>query len=904
MKKFALIIGVLFALIIGALIILPIVFKDRILQEVKVVINQQVNAKVNFDDVSMSLISSFPNFRFELLGTHVVNTQEPFTDVELAKIGTIAFELDLMSVINGESISIQSIELNDVYANVIVTKEGLANYDIAKPSTTEQEVAEEETTTTDSHLSLGIEQYSLKNINVNYSDYSADLFTEVVNLNHSGSGDFTLTEFNLLTKTSIESIVFESEGAKYLNKANIEYNAGFGINQETSTYTLLENTFRINALELQFNGVVAMPTDSIEVDLTFGSNQNSFASILSMVPAVYLTDFETIKTSGDFAFNGSAKGVYFEDLLPAFDFNLLVKNGMFQYPDLPKSCNNINIDLQIVNNGNLANDVAVNLKQFAMNLGENPISANLFANNLMVDPYFELNTVAKINLADFAEVMPTENGEEYGGTISADVHAKGNLSTLENEQYDQFYTEGKIIALDVLYKDPSYLTYDVLVKSAYTDFTSEALKITNCDIQLGESDLAITGELTNYIAYSMFDNQVLGGTINLSSNYLNIDQLMSEPESASTEATPADTLIEEEPTEIPAEYNLGISSNIQKIKYDTYLIENLTGDVVVANQTADMHNVIMDFLGGQVGLDGQFETKNPLAPTTNMNLNLTQVDVQELAENFNSVKVLAPVVEGTKGKISTRFKLSTTLNKDWEPIYESLNAFGNLKTHNVKIEQSGVLTKIAEIAKKPDYSQLELTNANLTFEVINGTVFVNPFSVKNKDRIINIVGKNSLDLALDYDLQFDVPTEDFGGSATSLAANLISEANKNGAQFSMTNRTKIDFIVTGTVLKPEIKPVLGGISSKDDAIDLLKNKAKEELEKQKAELEAKAKAEADRLKAEAEAKAKAEADKLKAKAQAEADSLKKVAEDKAKAEADKLKDQAKETIKGLFNKGK
>jgi vacuolar-type H+-ATPase subunit H len=146
---------------------------------------------------------------------------------------------------------------------------------------------------------------------------------------------------------------------------------------------------------------------------------------------------------------------------------------------------------------------------------------------------------------------------------------------------------------------------------------------------------------------------------------------------------------------------------------------------------------------------------------------------------------------------------------------------------------------------------------------------------------------------MDYTLAMNLPTSKLPSQASGAISGLISQANSKGANFSMSENVKMNLLMGGTVDKPTIKTDLK--STTGGIVNSIKDKAKEELDKKKQELEAKAKAEADKLKQEAEAKAKAEADKLK-----------KEAEAKAKAEADKLKKEAeqkaKDALKGFFKK--
>ena len=93
----------------------------------------------------------------------------------------------------------------------------------------------------------------------------------------------------------------------------------------------------LNNLKVTADGSFQLVNDSTyNMDIKFKSPSNDFKDILSLIPAVYKNDFDKIKTSGSALFNGFVKGTYSPQQMPAYDVNLEVKDGFFQYPDLPK----------------------------------------------------------------------------------------------------------------------------------------------------------------------------------------------------------------------------------------------------------------------------------------------------------------------------------------------------------------------------------------------------------------------------------------------------------------------------------------------------------------------------------------------------------------------------------------
>ncbi len=72
MKKVLIGVGIFLVVLVGAVVAIPFLFKDKINARVKLEINKNLNAKVDYGDFGLSLIKSFPNFSFSLDDLSVV----------------------------------------------------------------------------------------------------------------------------------------------------------------------------------------------------------------------------------------------------------------------------------------------------------------------------------------------------------------------------------------------------------------------------------------------------------------------------------------------------------------------------------------------------------------------------------------------------------------------------------------------------------------------------------------------------------------------------------------------------------------------------------------------------------------------------------------------------------------
>jgi hypothetical protein len=293
---------------------------------------------------------------------------------------------------------------------------------------------------------------------------------------------------------------------------------------EQFKFTFTESEVIANNLPLGIDGWLAMPEESIDMDLKFLAKETSFKNILSMVPAEFTKDLEGVKTEGTLALQGYAKGSYLDSIYPAFGINMQIANGMFQYPDLPKSVSDVQVKASVESKTGDLDHTIVDVSQFHLKLADNPFDFNFYLATPISDPFVRAGMKGKLILGNIKDVVPLEEGDELGGTFNADFSMEGNLSTIEREEYEKFKAKGSLIAENIHYKSDS-LDYPIDLTYASMEFTPKFLELSRLEMTLGKSDLKVNGRLENFIGYALKDNQTLVGELNLNSKLLDINEL-------------------------------------------------------------------------------------------------------------------------------------------------------------------------------------------------------------------------------------------------------------------------------------------------------------------------------------------------------------------------------------------
>ncbi len=881
-KKILISVLIVVVLLLGALVSIPFLFKDKINNRIKEEINKQVTATVDYGDFGLSLFRSFPNFSFSLKNFSVVG-KDTFKGDTLAYVPQFNFTIDLMSVFKGEKYKILALNIVNPMVNAKVNYDGKANWDIMKPSERKTE-----TSTESSNFSFEIKRYNIEHAEISYDDKQGNMSALLHDFNFEGSGNVTQEVYDLITKTSVAELSYKSGSVAYLSQAKLDADINLSVDNTNSKYTFKENSISLNDLGLQFDGSVAMPKNETDLDIKFKSKKTEFKSLLSLIPAIYKKDFDKVKTGGSIALQGFVKGKYTETIYPAFNLDLKVNNGMFQYPDLPVAVKNIFITSTVSKAQGGLDLTVIDVPKLHLEAGTDPVDAKLNVRTPVSDPNVKANVLGRLDLANVPKFYPMDGLKQLTGLLVMNLDFAGRMSDVDKKNYQAIKAGGNLKVSNLVY-DSKETPMPVRVSDLQMTFNPQNVTLNNLNAALGKSDFSATGSLDNFMAY-LFNKGDLLGTVNLKSRQFDVNEWLQKDANAPKSSTP-DTA-KTEFFKVPAHIDFTATSEFGKVLYDKIILTNVKGKVTIKDEAINLTDLFANVLGGNATISARYNTKNQDYPDVTFNYNIKNFDIQQTYTTVGMAQKIAPVIKYIKGSFSSDLKGSGKLNPDMSVDYNSLMGDGKVEIPEAKIVGLPLLTEITKVAKIPALQNLELKNAWTVLKFKDGKVHVDPTDIKfGNGYNINFKGANGFDESIDYDIRMDVPSKELG-AATSLAQGLLSKVP--GLNATMPDVIGFLFKVTGTVAKPQVK--LNGVtagggtgSGKDminNAVDDLKQKAEEEAKKQVDALKQKAEQELQNQKQQAEQKAREAAEKLQ-----------KDAEQKARDAADKAKKDAEKKVK-------
>ncbi|MBN2347218.1 MAG: hypothetical protein JXJ22_00170 [Bacteroidales bacterium] len=882
MKKTLKILFITILVIFAALIITPMLFKGKIMKIAKNQINQNINARVEFSDLGISLLKNFPYLNLSLKDLTVVGIGAFETDTLIA-FRSFDVAVDLISAIKMEHIKVKEIILVRPQLNAHVLVDGTVNWDIMKPS--EEETIETDTTISEISTQIVLKKFEIQHADISYLDDSLNITAALNDFNFMLSGNFAEDFSSLSVNSTSASVNVSMEGIQYVKHATMNFMAIVDANLKDNIYILKDNELSLNNMALQFEGSVSLPNEEdIDVDLKFNTKKTDFKSLLSLIPAIYMKGYEDLETRGNFAVNGNIRGTYNEKFMPSASLKLEVQDAMFKYPDLPKSAEKISVDLSMYFDGVQNDNSTIDVNKFHVELAGNPFDMTLNIKTPVSDPYINASLNTNLNLASIRDVILLED-MTLNGEIISNLDAMGYLSYIENEQYEMFKADGNIKIKNLVIEGAA-VPQKVTIQTAEAVFSPKYVQIENLNMTIGQSDMQFSGRVENFIPYVFSDGTIRGDFI-FTSGYLNLNEFMTETEElpeAEGDTVPLTVF------EIPDNIDFKLTSRLDEILYDKINIKNTVGIIYVRENKMILERLKMEMLGGNIALNGEYNTKDIKAPFVNFAIQANEIGIPQTVSSLSTLEKLVPIAKKANGNISLGLDYFSFLGEDMSPVLKSISANGNLKSGSIGINDASTFQKIGDVIKTDKFNNMTLNDVAIKFEVKNGKIFVDPFKTKMGDTEFLIGGDQGLDQTLNYSINISLPKSMLGKNSLDVAS---SKASLAGFKLDQSTFLNYDIKVTGTFKDPKISWDLKNTlkQSKEAIQNEIKAEAKEIIDQKKEAAKAVVNEEAERIIAEAER----EAEQVREKAQQAADAVRK----EANTNAEKLVKDAKGPVAKL-----
>ncbi|WP_320112168.1 AsmA family protein [Draconibacterium orientale] len=780
MKRIIVIIIIVIVVLFGAILAIPVFFKQNILNTAKTTLNKQMNAEVEFADLKLSLIKNFPKVTVELQEVMIKGKGE-FAQDTLLNVPRFSATMNLSSLFSSDR-SIEEVILEKPLLNLVVAESGNVNWDVAPASGSAEKV--NATVADGEEFQLALENIDVNDARLVYNDKLAKMRVDLEDINLDISGEMFGNTTQLSIGGVVRNLTYSMEGVNYVSNTSLDLKTLLDVDFESMLFTIAESELLVNRLPLELSGDFSVPNDTTFLNLQLKTKASDFENFLALVPKDYEEYLKDITTTGSATISGGVSGYYIDEDYPKIDLQVKVDNGNFKYAEMPEEIKNMSAEMLIGKPQGDLDLLKININKAHAEIRNNPVDLTLKISNPVSDPLFDGALVGKINLDHLKDALPMDS-VNISGIIDANLFAQGRYSDVEAEAYDKIKSDGVVLLNNFVYESPD-LTQQVVIPSGRLDFSPQHINLGNFTLKVGESDFRLSGKVSNYLNYVLKDGE-LKGNMQLNSNYVNLNELLRLQ--VMEEDAPAET--DDEAVlafDVPENIDITFRSTINRAVFNRIPITAIKGEVRAVDKKLILDGLDMNMLDGKMMLNGSYENTAQNQPLFDFGFDIAGFDIPTMYQTVAGFRKLIPGAGNSTGKLSTSLGLKGRLSPQLKLIAATTNGKGSFSTNNVEIKDSPLFNQLSGILKKEKLGNVTIGDftANLTVE--NGSLLLRPFTTKVIGQETKIQGSLNAESLLDMRLDFNVQREMFGPDIQKILAVL-------------PGNEKITMLPAGVVLK-------------------------------------------------------------------------------------------------------
>jgi len=363
-----------------------------------------------------------------------------------------------------------------------------------------------------------------------------------------------------------------------------------------------------------------------------------------------------------------------------------------------------------------------------------------FQENPKGDSRFEFDLVSNhLNISDLLKY----NGvnylpEDYQKEEIDGLNIKGSLDL----HYDNGFKSADFYLTDL---DGKFKVHPLKLEDfgGRVHYENEFITLTEFGGKMGASDFKVT------MGYQLGEPDSLKNKRNffyLKSLALDLDALMG------FESIDVDTNHQEAFNifELPFS-EMDFKAEIGKMYYHTFWLE----DVVASARTTTNHYIHLDTLGlraadGKLGIKGYFNGSDPQHIYFHSTMKAEKLDLDKLLIKFENFGQDYLINENLHGKVSGTITSKFLVYPDLTPIIDKSEAKMDLTIYQGSIVNFAPLSAMATYFSDRNLSNVRFDTLSNTFDLKDGVLNIPRMNINSSLGFIELSGKQSLDLKMDY----------------------------------------------------------------------------------------------------------------------------------------------------------
>ena len=316
---------------------------------------------------------------------------------------------------------------------------------------------------------------------------------------------------------------------------------------------------------------------------------------------------------------------------------------------------------------------------------------------------------------------------------------------------DSLWAPKGIIGFNRLFMSTPEFALPVHMRKTSVTVGNKIITLRNASMRIGHSNLTASGSVYN-LYESLKKNKTIHAKLNISSRNLDCNQIINSLN------FPEDTLYTETDTAstdiqlfvIPKNIDLELKAQLDRVRYDSMVFENVRGDIDIRNQAVYLKGVSMRGMDAEMKATLVYRAKEKEKGYAGFDFKLRDVDVSKLVDFVPSLDTIVPMLRSFKGVVNFDAAAEAVVDSNLNIKIPSLRSAIHIKGDSLVLMDGETFAEISKklMFKNKKRNVFDSISVNIT--VKDGYVTVYPFLVQIDRYKAAVGGTQDLDMNFNY----------------------------------------------------------------------------------------------------------------------------------------------------------
>lgn len=729
-KKVAITFVLIISILFGVGWYISSVYEDEVKNFILTEINNNLNTKVDIEEINFSIFKKFPYASLELKNVRADEVVDKKKKEDLFNIKSIYFQFNLLDIIR-ENYVIKQIAVEDGFVNLKIDQQGNDNFHFWK----------KDTSNTENPFKIELSKLVFENISLStvneFKKLDFIILVDQLNL----SGNFSDKDYTLTTDAKLLLQELNSNNQKWIKNKKIKLSTALAVNQETGKYTIENGNIAIENLSFNLSGNFIDKNKFTVLNIVSKGNNLSIESIFSLFPPDQQEKLKSYQTKGDITYKATIKGNYSFTENPDFNASFSIAHGEILEKNSDLSLTQLSVSGNFINVKGKPTKLV--LQNFNANFGAGHIAGDYTITDFN-NPFIELKSIAAIDISSAKNFFKLDTLEIAEGQLDLNLSYSGYISEITNIKAQDLQRLTATGQVNITNGNLKLVNYPHLVHglNGSFQFNNNEIIIDSLTTNINKSSIALSGSFKNLLAYLFIDDQKLLVNADFYAKKIILDELLANDNS----------------TKKDGEYTLSLPKNISfnlNTKIDTFLFRkfearHFSTTLKFHNQVFTASNIHFNAMQGKIKGEFYLDETDVAETIITSTASLENINIRELFYQFEDFGQNYFVAENIKGHVTSNVQFASVWDKKFNLNKEKLYVLADLtinKGELINYKPALALSKFIEIN---ELEHIKFSTLQTQLEIKNQIIYIPKTEIKSSALDLTISGTHSFDNAIDY----------------------------------------------------------------------------------------------------------------------------------------------------------